>query len=95
MKGVIIFYMNFHPEYNQDQIQQIEIMKSINKDIIERMNKEGEYPVMIVPCTKEACRVEKVDFNKAFPRYSLKTHVEIDEDQMDRKRDENMTKLGE
>lgn len=81
MKGLIVFYMNFVPEHGQNQMEQIEIMMKINHDIFEKMRSAGDYYPTIVPCAKEACRVEKVDFDKPFPRYVSKTHVDIDSDE--------------
>jgi hypothetical protein len=53
---------------------------------MEKINKESNYQIMIVPTTKEACRVEKIDFDKPFPRYIPKTHFDLFE--LDKKKAE-------
>lgn len=91
MKGLIVFYMNFWPDLNQDPQQAVDLMRRINQDVIEAIMKETDYRVMVVPCTKESCRVEKVDFDQPFPRYSQKTHVELD----NRRRREELAKADQ
>jgi hypothetical protein len=81
MNGIIVFYMNFHPEHNQDPLQAIDLLRKVNQELFDKINKDGHYNVAIVPCTKEACRVEKIDFDKPFPRYASKTHVDLNEDE--------------
>lgn len=86
MKGIIVFYINFHPDNGQDAQSSVDVMMRCNKEVIDKINSDGEYRVMVVPTTKEACRVEKIDFDMAFPRYTSKTHFDIHEDEQ-RKRD--------
>jgi hypothetical protein len=69
MQGIITFYINFHPDLGQDVEKTIEIFKQMNKDLIDHINKDSGYLVAIVPTTKESCRIEKVDFDKPFPRF--------------------------
>lgn len=78
LKGIITFYINFHPEHDQDVQASIDIVFKANKEVIDRINAGGDYLVMVIPTTKEACRVEKVDFEKPFPRYLPKTHIDLD-----------------
>jgi hypothetical protein len=77
MKGIIVFYINVHPEHNQDITQVISVFKEVNKEMFARIEKDMEYQTMIVPCTKESCRVEKIDFDMPYPRYSLKSHFDL------------------
>lgn len=78
MKGIITFYINVHPDLNQDLTESIEVFRQVNKDLFESIQKESEYRIAIVPTTKEACRIEKVDFDKPFPRFVSRTHSDID-----------------
>jgi hypothetical protein len=78
MKGIIAFYINFHPEYNQDIQTSIEVVIKANQSVMEKINNESEYLIMLVPTTKEACRVEKIDFDKPFPRFLTRTHLDIE-----------------
>lgn len=78
MKGILTFYINFHPDLGQDVSQTIEIFRQINKSLFDEINSESEYRVAIVPTTKEACRIEKIDFDKPFPRSVPKNHTEIE-----------------
>lgn len=79
MKGIIVFYVNFHPELNQDVGQTIDLMLKVNKELIEKVKEECDYQIMIVPTTKEACRVEKLDFDKPYPRFLPRTHADLAE----------------
>jgi len=91
MKGIIVFYINFHPEHNQDINQLINIVKEQNKDLFAAIA-EMEYRFMLIPCTKEACRVEKIDLDKPYPRYLPKSHsdlAEVERLQEERKKDMN------
>jgi hypothetical protein len=77
MEGIITFYINFHPDLGQDVEKTIEIFKQTNKDLIDSVNKDSGYRVAVVPTTKEACRIEKIDFNKPFPRFVSRMHTDI------------------
>jgi|GEM_PF-6538785 hypothetical protein len=78
MKGIVTFYINYHPDLGQDLVQTIEVFKQVNKDLFEAIQNESEYRVAVVPTTKEACRIEKVDFDKAFPRFVPRTHSDLE-----------------
>lgn len=69
MKGFIVFFVNFFPEQGQDVEATINVIRNQNKAIIDKITTETGYEVMFVPTTKEATRVEKVDFDKPFPRF--------------------------
>jgi hypothetical protein len=79
MKGIVVFYINFHPEYQQDVQTTIDTVLKANAALLEKIHKESDYQVMVVPTTKEACRVEKIDFDKPFPRYLPRTHFDLAE----------------
>jgi hypothetical protein len=68
MKGIVTFFINIHPSEGQDIATTVELFKMANKELLERINKDSEYVLAIVPTVKEACRIEKVDFDKPFPR---------------------------
>lgn len=76
MKGIIFIYINYQLENGQEGSQVAQMFKEINKELFDGI-KEMEYNIVIVPCTKEACRVEKVDFDMPFPRYTAKTHHDL------------------
>lgn len=78
MKGIVTFYINIHPTEGQDIATIVEVFKTANKDLLERVNKESDYVVAVVPTTKEACRVEKIDFEKPFPRSIPMNNKEIE-----------------
>lgn len=77
MDGIIVLYLNSHPECNQDSQQLIDVFMRTNQLLVEQIHKDTGYRVMVVPTMKEACRVEKVDFDKPFPRYTPKTHFNL------------------
>jgi hypothetical protein len=77
MRGIVVFYIDIHPEFNQDIQQTIDIVLKANAALIEKINKDSEYQVMVVPTTKEACRAEKIDFDKPYPRFLPKTHIDV------------------
>lgn len=79
MKGIITFYINIHPDLGQDMLNIVDVFRQANKELIDTINNTSEYKVAIVPTTKEACRIEKVDFDKAFPRFVSKYHMDIEE----------------
>jgi hypothetical protein len=62
MKGIITFYINYHPEENQNPKDLVELFKEINKDLLENINKEQKYGIAIIPTTKESCRIDKINF---------------------------------
>lgn len=78
MDGIVFVYVNFLPETSrEDQQAVIDLTVKMNQAVMERINKETDYQVMIIPCVKESCRVEKVDFDKPHPRFFPKTHVAV------------------
>lgn len=68
LKGFITFFVNYHTDMAQSAEEIVVLHKNLNKDVVEALQKSG-YEVMFVACTKEACRVEKVDFDQPFPRF--------------------------
>jgi hypothetical protein len=77
MQGLIIFYLNFPtPEQLDNPQPLIDLTRRINQEVFDKVQKEADYQVVIVPCQKESCRFEKIDFDKPFPRYSTRTHAD-------------------
>lgn len=70
----------------QDLNQTIEVFKQVNKDLFDSIQNDSDYNVAIVPTTKEACRIEKIDFDKPFPRFVSRTHSDIE--LLERRREE-------
>lgn len=68
MRGFITFFVNYHSDLGQTPDEVLNLHKIHNKAVVEKVQDAG-YEVMFVACTKEACRVEKVDFDQPFPRY--------------------------
>lgn len=86
MKGILTFFINFHPELEQDVCQTIATFRQLNKDLFEEIHSNTDYRVAVVPTTKEACRIEKIDFDKPFPRTVPRNHDDIEA--MERRREE-------
>lgn len=85
MKGIITFYINYQPGLGQVAEQCIEVFRSCNKDLIEKIHNETGYHVAVIPTTNESCRLERMDFDKPFPRF-VPYHVDIAE--VERRREE-------
>lgn len=66
--GLINLFINFCPEVRFDIDEVLELIPSINKKAFDIISEDGRYQIMIVPTTKEASRVEKIDFEMPFPR---------------------------
>jgi len=70
LKGVVVFFLNYNPDIEGVTFkEQIEMFKDLNSEFIKDIQEESNYLVSVVPTTKEACRVEKVDFDHPFPRF--------------------------
>lgn len=80
-KGILVFYINYFPDSGQKVEDIINIVRQQNKDLIDKLegNGEGDYKVMFVPTTKEASRVEKIDFDQPHPRFVGKMHERDEE----------------
>lgn len=76
MIGIITFYINFHPELEQDVQQTIDMFRLCNKELFDEIKESTQYRIAIVPTTKEACRIEKIDFDKPFPRFSPRNNMD-------------------
>lgn len=86
INGILMLYMNMESGLSDEETERrMEVFKRFNKDLIEGINNSTSYKVMIVPTTKEACRIEKVDFDLPFPRF-VSRHVDIAE--IERRREE-------
>ena len=66
--GLINLFINFHPEVKFEVDEVLSVIKEVNKEAFDLISKDGRYQIMIVPTTKEASRIEKVDFDMPFPR---------------------------
>lgn len=62
MKGILVFYINYHPDEGETASDCINFVHNQNLELIEALAVEADYRVMFVPTTHEACRVVKVDF---------------------------------
>ena len=82
MDGIVFIYVNFLPDTTrEDQQAVIDLTLKMNQSVMDKINKETNYQVMIIPSDKESCRVEKLDFDKPHPRFFPKSHVPVlDED---------------
>ena len=81
MKGIIVFYINFFPELGQKEDEVLEKLKNFNSEVIKNVEKEG-YSCMFLATTKEAARVEKIDFDLPYPRYILPRIDVVDNEQI-------------
>jgi len=71
--GFINLFINFQPEVKLNVQETINLVKEINLDNLEKINKDGRYTIVIVPTTKEGSRVQKIDFDSPFPRFVPKS----------------------
>ena len=84
MKGVVVFFINHNPDIEGVSFgDQIRLFKELNAEFIQKLEEESHYRVAIVPATKEACRVEKVDFEHPFPRF-VPNNVDIKENEQNK-----------
>ncbi len=74
LKGVVVFFVNLYPDMGQDVYTTMKMIKEMNKPLTDNLSEDGQYVVLFVPTTKEASRVEKVDYDSPFPRYMPKSH---------------------
>lgn len=80
MSGIINYYL-YIPEGTPDGSTIIDLFYKVNQSVFDKIIKESGYVIMVVPTTvKEACRVEKIDYEKPFPRYASKTHIDFAEE---------------
>jgi hypothetical protein len=52
-----------------DPAEVMPMVYKINEEAIRIIAEDGQYQLMIVPTTKEASRIEKVDYEMPFPRF--------------------------
>lgn len=74
MKGMFIFYVNVTDE-QKSMSEIVDYIKQTNKQVFEKINKELDYEIAFFPTFKEACRVEKIDIEKPFPRFPSNVHL--------------------
>lgn len=75
MNGFITLFINFTDSNDLDQDKVLKIIKDLNKKSLDKIASDNQYDIMFVPTTKEATRVQKVDYNMPFPRLVTKTIV--------------------
>jgi hypothetical protein len=73
LKGVVVWFVNLYPDLGQSVEQTMQMVKEMNKPLIEKLVEDGQYVCLLVPTTREATRVEKIDYNAPFPRYMPKS----------------------
>jgi len=66
--GIISLMVNFHPDTVNEIPETLRLIREINKEALELIDKDGVFKLLIVPTTKEGSRVEKVDWDYPFPR---------------------------
>lgn len=72
-KGLVVFWVNLHPDTGQDPRTTLEMTREMNKPLFDLMqNEDGRYRFMFVPTFKESTRIEKIDFDEPFPRCMAK-----------------------
>lgn len=71
--GFINLFVNFQPEVKLDVKETMNLIKEINLESLEKINQDGQYTIVIVPTTKEASRVQKIDLDAPFPRFIPKS----------------------
>ncbi len=85
LKGIVFFYVNLYPDLGQHVVSTMQMVKEMNKPLMDKLCEDGRYVCIIAPTTKEATRVEKVDYDSPFPRYMPKS-VDIQKVGLKRKR---------
>jgi len=73
LHGVVVLYVNMYPDLGQDIEVTMKMVKEMNKPLVDRLDEDGRYVVLFIPTTKEATRIEKVDYNAPYPRYMAKS----------------------
>lgn len=74
LKGVIVWFINMYPDLGQSVDHTLHMIKEMNKPLMERLAADGRYVCLMIPTTKEATRIEKVDYDAPFPRYKAKSY---------------------
>jgi hypothetical protein len=67
-KGLVVFYINIYPDLGQQMEPTVQMLKEMNKPLIERLAEDGRYLCLFIPTVKEATRIEKIDYDYPFPR---------------------------
>lgn len=81
LKGIVTFYINIEQQKGTEN-DYMQLMRNVNSELFSKMEESG-YGVALVPvANNESNRVEKVDFDRPFPRYIL-PHIDIqDQEEM-------------
>lgn len=83
LTGVITMFINFSTEMDVDVAETLNLIREVNKEIFEEIEKNAGYKVLMVPTTKEGSRIEKIDWDLPFPRIVPGRAVEEDEDELE------------
>lgn len=74
MKGFLAIYVNGGEEEKVKAL--INLFKQENKELLERLPETG-YAAMFIPTSDEATRIEKIDLDFPFPRFTTRRGMEI------------------
>lgn len=78
MKGIINYYLYIPEGSNMESQTIIDLFYKVNQAVFDKVTREAGYHICVVPTNvKEACRIEKLDFDKAFPRFAAKSHIDL------------------
>lgn len=80
MKGILVVYVNYHE--GEDPRVKTDHWRAQNSELQQSLKEMG-YHVMFIYSTKESCRVEKIDFDKPFPRFVGGMDVQAHEELME------------
>lgn len=94
LKGIMIFYVNLYPDLGQELESTLAMIKEMNRPLIERLTKDGRYVYLLVPTTREATRVDKIDYDSPFPRY-LPNSIDIHKNGLGREKPASIFKEGD
>lgn len=78
-KGILTFYVNYVPDSGMTVETTIDLIRNYNKELFDKLKAEGNYEICFVPTTKEASRIEKLDFATPSPRSLANSHKIEDE----------------
>lgn len=75
LQGVISVFLNFYLDQQINMFQVLELVQKLNEESIKLIQEDGRYQLLFVPTTKEGTRIEKVDFEFAYPRLGQKKQI--------------------
>jgi len=68
-KGIIICYINRHDHNENYERSLLDSILKTNEEMIKILEDEGYYMLFLVTTT-EASRIEKIDYDKPYPRFA-------------------------